>query len=515
MSGFARDAGERAPVSILAKNDSLTREITAYKGNSSNSSKWPKYQPMDETTYVNPHKLQIVTSGTGKNKENGRVASENWEVGGGGGGSSDDFKSPASALTTAVSFTMGNRSDKISHRGSISARPSSVALTAQMGASSNAGPMGSDSRQNSVASNYLNDSSAAPTRQNSVHMPGEYISIDYASQNVPKAQSPSNNASINRKPQNHSNKALIEAHMGPQLPFTEFFQKQDDKKIHILIGATGSVATIKVPVIIDKLYKNYGTDKVSIQLVVTKPAEHFLRGLKISTDVKIWRDEDEWCGFKRMGDPMLHTELRRWADICLLAPLSANTLAKLAYGICDNLLTSLLRCWTPCTPVLVAPAMNTFMYTHPLTKKHLMMLQEESPHITILKPVEKVLICGDIGMGGMRDWHDIVDILTRKLAEVRSDVNEGLAEDEDDEDEEEEGDTNMPDETDSDDSGVDGGDDDDEDVEEEELQKENYDVDVNHLKSKEKSGWGLLGRNDLLRKGPVRAVSGGDLGAGL
>ncbi|SCU94427.1 LAFA_0F21770g1_1 [Lachancea sp. 'fantastica'] len=498
MPGFARDAGERAPVSILAKNDSSTREITAYKGNLENTSKWPKYRPMDEKTYVNPHKLQIVTSGNENNKENGR-ASESWEI----GGNSDDFKSPASALTTAVSFTMGNRSDKISHRGSISARPSSVALTTQGGASST-GPAGSESRQNSIASNYHIDSSAAPSRQNSAHMPGEYISMDFANQNMPKSQLSSNNANPARKQQLPSNKALIDAQMGPKLPFTEFFQKHDDNKIHILIGATGSVATIKVPVIIDKLYKNYGPDKVSIQLVVTKPAEHFLRGLKISTDVKIWRDEDEWCGFKRMGDPMLHTELRRWADICLLAPLSANTLAKLAYGICDNLLTSLLRCWTPCTPVLVAPAMNTFMYTHPVTKKHLMMLQEESPHITILKPVEKVLVCGDIGMGGMRDWHDIVDILTRKLAEVRTDVDQGLAEDEEDDDDEEEGDTNLPDETDSDDSGVDGGDDDDDDDDEDEDEEESKRDNEKHATNgsnrelSEKSSWKTHEGNELL-----------------
>ncbi|SCU88696.1 LAME_0E00826g1_1 [Lachancea meyersii CBS 8951] len=502
MPGNTRDLNKHSPVSILAKNDSATREITAYKGNLANyengkSQRSPNYRPIEDTTYVNPQKLQIVTSGNRRNKENGR-ATESFEMGGG----SDDFKSPTSALATGVSFTMADIADKISHRGSISARPSSVALTAQGGTGS--APPGLEGRQNSVVGAHF-ESSAASSRQNSVHMPGEYIFMDCPPQNVPQSHSPSNNSSGNRKQQHHVNKALIEAQLGPQLPFTEFFQKQDDKKIHILIGATGSVATIKVPVIIDKLYKVYGPDNVSIQLVLTKPAEHFLRGLKISTDVKIWRDEDEWCGFKRMGDPMLHTELRRWADVCLLAPLSANTLAKLAYGICDNLLTSLLRCWTPSTPVLVAPAMNTFMYTHPVTKKHLMMLQEESPHITILKPVEKVLVCGDIGMGGMRDWHDIVDILTKKVAEIRGNVDEDSADDEDDDDEEEEGDTNMPDETDSDDSGVDGGDDDDDD----EVDGEVGNSDENKYQKKNDKGkciGGISSKNEVLRDGVDRDV---------
>ena len=339
-------------------------------------------------------------------------------------------KSPNSALGTAVSFTVSNVGEKISHRGSISARPSSVTLATQ-GATNGSMTASevAEERVGQAPSAPVYDTSAASSRQNSVHIPGEFIVMETPSR--PQSASPPGIPHHTRKQPYHSNKAIIDAQLGPQLPFTEFFQKQDDKKIHILIGATGSVATIKVPAIIDKLFKTYGAEKVSIQLVVTKPAEHFLKGLKISTDVKIWRDEDEWSGFKRMGDPVLHTELRRWADVCLIAPLSANTLAKLANGICDNLLTSLLRSWTPSTPILAAPAMNTFMYTHPVTKKHLTMLQEDWPYVTVLKPVEKVLVCGDIGMGGMRDWHDIVVILTKKINEIRGDLVGADADDED------------------------------------------------------------------------------------
>lgn len=192
--------------------------------------------------------------------------------------------------------------------------------------------------------------------------------------------------------------------------------------------------------------------------------------MKISTDVKIWRDEDEWFGFKRMGDPVLHTELRKWADVFLIAPLSANTLSKMANGICDNLLTSLIRTWTPSTPILVAPAMNTFMYIHPITKKHLSMLQEGAPYIYVLKPVEKVLVCGDIGMGGMREWSDVVEILVKRINEIR-----GSKEEEDDDEEGEAGtedyeiddeDAEDEDDTDSNDSNDDEDEDEDEDVDE-------------------------------------------------
>lgn len=220
------------------------------------------------------------------------------------------------------------------------------------------------------------------------------------------------------------------------------------------MACTGSVATIKVPLIIDKLFQLFGTSKISIQLVVTKCASHFLRGCKIHNDVKIWRDEDEWANFtdyfststtvcttdptasdslgvinKKPKNPydklILHNELRRWADIMLIAPLSANSLAKIANGLADNLLTNIVRSWSPSTsqqikkPIIVAPAMNTFMYTHPLTAKQLNMIQSPEFGIEVLKPVEKVLVCGDIGMGGMREWADIVDILRRKSIQLK------------------------------------------------------------------------------------------------
>lgn len=64
-------------------------------------------------------------------------------------------------------------------------------------------------------------------------------------------------------------------------------------------------------------------------------------------------DEDDWRSWQKVGDPVLHIELRRWADVLLLAPLSANTLAKAASGLCDNLLTCVVRAWDFKKPLLV------------------------------------------------------------------------------------------------------------------------------------------------------------------
>lgn len=67
-------------------------------------------------------------------------------------------------------------------------------------------------------------------------------------------------------------------------------------------------------------------------------------------------DEEEWRAWQAKGDPVQHIELRKWADILVIAPLSANTLAKMAQGLCDNCLTSVVRAWDWSKPLLVSNA---------------------------------------------------------------------------------------------------------------------------------------------------------------
>ena len=105
----------------------------------------------------------------------------------------------------------------------------------------------------------------------------------------------------------------------------------------------------------------------SAQVVVTEHALHFFDPRSLPPSVQIHRDADEWGAWRGRGDPVLHIELRRWGDVLLLAPLDANTLAKMAAGLCDNLLTCVARAWDRSKPVLFAPAMNTAMYEHPVS----------------------------------------------------------------------------------------------------------------------------------------------------
>ncbi|OCH85768.1 flavo protein [Obba rivulosa] len=187
---------------------------------------------------------------------------------------------------------------------------------------------------------------------------------------------------------------------------------------HIVLITTGSVASIKVPLIVDQLlsYEN-----VAVQVVATKPSLSFFDARMVEeAGATLWRDEDEWAedGGYRRGDPILHIELRRWADIVLIAPCSANTLAKIAHGLCDNLATSLLRALAPTTPTYVFPAMNTLMYMHPLTAEHLRIVREVIGY-TIIGPIGKALACGDVGMGAMTEWQDIVQIVVDQFGLVK------------------------------------------------------------------------------------------------
>jgi phosphopantothenoylcysteine decarboxylase len=207
----------------------------------------------------------------------------------------------------------------------------------------------------------------------------------------------------------------------------------------VLLGVTGSVAAVKAPELATALLSAGRFVKVA----ATSSALAFFdpSGLPDGRDGSLPRrgqstlylDADEWpeSGRFTVGEEVLHIELRRWADVLVIAPLDANTLGKLALGLCDNLLTCVYRAWDPGRPIVLAPAMNTLMWEHPATARHLQQLLEDhggalggvsrlSPHavsaainatcprLRIVPPVSKRLACGDEGTGGMAD---IVSIL--------------------------------------------------------------------------------------------------------
>ena len=202
----------------------------------------------------------------------------------------------------------------------------------------------------------------------------------------------------------------------------------------VLLCATGSVAAVKLP----RLALALAARGCEVRLVLTQRARVFVeQGAAQAYDAEAWAayraaappfavltDDDEWGegAYQDVGrDEVLHISLRRWANLMLVAPLSANTLAKLATGLCDNLLTCVARAWDLSAaglarrPLLVAPAMNTAMWEHPLTARQLRTLREELGYV-VVPPVEKLLACGDRGQGAMAEVGTLVDAAMAALA---------------------------------------------------------------------------------------------------
>lgn len=211
--------------------------------------------------------------------------------------------------------------------------------------------------------------------------------------------------------------------------------KSDKKRLNLLIGVTGSVATIKLTELVEGLAKRFLN--VNICIVPTKNSLHFIDGFNSKFNQQIpelkdrldflkqgktnesnkpaifsFVDEDEWSSWSKRSDPVLHIELRKWADVLLIAPLDANTMGKINNGLCDNLLTSIVRAWDieniNSKPIFICPAMNTCMYKHPITKLQLKILVEQFGFI-LIDSIEKVLMCGDAGIGAMALVNDIIN----------------------------------------------------------------------------------------------------------
>ncbi|XP_077298652.1 phosphopantothenoylcysteine decarboxylase [Arctopsyche grandis] len=177
---------------------------------------------------------------------------------------------------------------------------------------------------------------------------------------------------------------------------------------NILIGCTGSVATIKIPLLLESLEKEFSDSnfKIHISLIVTDKSKHFFKTADIPPTVKLYSDEDEWTSWKDRGDPVIHIDLSKWADLMIIAPLGANSLAKISQGMCDNLLTCTVRAWPMEKPLLFCPAMNTKMWHHPITAQQVSTLKSWG-YIEVAC-ISKQLMCGDTGLGAMAEVSTIV-----------------------------------------------------------------------------------------------------------
>ena len=169
----------------------------------------------------------------------------------------------------------------------------------------------------------------------------------------------------------------------------------------IILGITGSIAAYKSIILLRFLIK----EGAEVKVIITPAAKEFVSPLVLSTlsKNKVLIDlfeENSWAN---------HVELGRWADLMLIAPLSCNTLAKMANGLCDNLLLAVYLSAT--CPVMVAPAMDEDMWKHISTKNNIDRIQAYG---NIILPVEKgELASGLTGEGRMAEPEQIVQHIER------------------------------------------------------------------------------------------------------
>lgn len=176
----------------------------------------------------------------------------------------------------------------------------------------------------------------------------------------------------------------------------------------IVLGVSGSIAAYKTPELVRLLVKQ----GASVKVVITPSATQLVSPLALSTVsghpvYSQVQDGDTWNN---------HVDLGQWGDMFLIAPCTANTLAKLATGLCDSILTAVYlsaRC-----PVCIAPAMDEDMWLHPTTQNNLRLVQEYGH--TVIPVGTGFLASGLIGQGRMAEPEEITDFLIQFFSEKQA-----------------------------------------------------------------------------------------------
>ncbi|MEM7552689.1 MAG: bifunctional phosphopantothenoylcysteine decarboxylase/phosphopantothenate--cysteine ligase CoaBC [Cyanobacteria bacterium P01_A01_bin.84] len=175
----------------------------------------------------------------------------------------------------------------------------------------------------------------------------------------------------------------------------------------VLIGVTGGIAAYKVCEVVSTLFKA----GLEVKTILTNSAQKFVTALTFATLSRhqVYTDENFWQG---NNSRPLHIELGEWADIFLIAPLSANTLAKLSNGFADNLLSNTVLAST--CPILLAPAMNTDMWEQQTVQSNWKKLLNNSRYHT-MGTASGLLACDRVGAGRMSEPPEIVSYVQSLL----------------------------------------------------------------------------------------------------
>ncbi len=176
----------------------------------------------------------------------------------------------------------------------------------------------------------------------------------------------------------------------------------------ILLGVTGGIAAYKACELVSLAVKA-GHE---VRVVMSANATRFVGPVTFEALSGNPVLLDTFAGAPLPGSTSAidHISWAKWADVAIVAPLSANTLGKLACGLADDALTTVLLAIPTRTPVVLAPAMNTAMWDHPVVRRNLRWLAELDRY-AVVDPVSKRLACGDTGPGGLPDPSDLLALV--------------------------------------------------------------------------------------------------------
>lgn len=172
----------------------------------------------------------------------------------------------------------------------------------------------------------------------------------------------------------------------------------------ILFGITGSVSAFKTINLI-RLFIKSG---VECRAIVTKGAQQFIKPeLLVALGCNVYTDES--LNMSEYSQSMAHINLSRWADKIFIVPASANTIAKLAHGLADDLLSQTILANEDNSKVYIAPAMNVNMWQNQLTQMNITKLQNIG--FNLITPDQGIQACGDIGSGRLHEPEVLFELL--------------------------------------------------------------------------------------------------------
>jgi len=183
------------------------------------------------------------------------------------------------------------------------------------------------------------------------------------------------------------------------------------KNKNIVLGISGCIAAYKAYDIISRLRKN----NVAVQAVVTKRGLEFVHKLVLQTlsQQKVYTDMFELPAEMNVE----HISVAQKTDLILIAPATANIIGKIANGIADDTLSTVVMARKRGTLCIIAPAMNTEMYENPIVQDNIAKLKKFG--FIFIEPKISRLACGDIGKGALADVDEIVKIVLKELNEKR------------------------------------------------------------------------------------------------